>query len=491
LLAKEGVALTKSEPIVCYRNVDWLVRWNEGGGHHEYLCGGDFAYTGGRILHAGRAYPGPCTEQRPGAGLMIMPGLINLHTHSATMPALKGLREDMANPALYMSALYDGWNLFPTPPGRKRWSTAYAYGEMLRSGTTCVLDMCYPFPGWLEVAVQSGLRCYMGGLFQSALWSTSDGHSVDYRYADDNGDAAMKASIALVETARKEGGGLVDGAVTPMSVDTCARELLRDSQAEARRLGAPFQLHVGEAMIEFLEMTRRTGLTQLQWLEAEGLLMERMLVGHGIFLDHHSWLHWGTRKDVDLLAQARCAVTHCPVVFGRYGITLESFGQYRGAGVTMTIGTDVFPHNMIEEMRVAAVHGRIAAEHMHAVPTTHVFEAATSEAAKALGRNDLGRLAPGAKADFVVVDVTVPEMQPLYDPLRSLIYTAADRAVRDVFVDGVQRVGGGRVLSIDMQAMAMEVNATQKEFLPGASGRHWGKKMLEQIAPRTLPMAQE
>ena len=119
-------------------------------------------------MHAGHSFAGPCAEERDGAGLMIMPGLINLHTHSATMPVLKGIREDMANPSLYMSALYDGWNLFPTPPERKRWNTAYAYGEMLRSGVTTVLDMCYPFPGWVDVAEESGLRCFLGGLFQSA-----------------------------------------------------------------------------------------------------------------------------------------------------------------------------------------------------------------------------------------------------------------------------------------------------------------------------------
>jgi cytosine/adenosine deaminase-related metal-dependent hydrolase len=468
--------------------VDWLVGWNETGGHHEYVLGGDFAYAGGRIVHAGAAYAGPCAQERSGAGLMIMPGLINLHTHSANMPVLKGIREDMANPALYMSALYDGWNLFPPPEECKRWNTAYAYGEMLRCGTTTVLDMCRPFPGWLEIAAQSGLRCIMGALFQSAHWATSNGHSIDYTWADDGGEAAMRAALDVIDAAHRH-GGLLEGAVTPMAVDTCTAELLRDAQAEARRLKAPFQLHVGEAMIEFLEMTRRTGRTPLQWLEAQGLLMERMLVGHGIFLDHHSWLHWGTRDDLDLMVDAQCAVTHCPVVFGRYGITLESFGLYREAGVTMTIGTDVFPHNMIEEMRAAAVHGRIADQHMHAVPTTHVFEAATSEAAKALGRDDIGRLAPGARADFVVVDLAVPEMQPLYDPLRSLIFTAADRAVRDVFVDGVQRVADGRVLGIDMREAAREVNATQAALLPGAQARHWGRKPLEEIAPRTLPMA--
>jgi len=476
---------------VCYRNVDWLVRWNAKAGAHEYLRGGDFAYEGDRIVHAGHSFAGACAEERDGAGLMIMPGLINLHTHSATMPVLKGIREDMANPRLYMSALYDGWNLFPTPPERKRWNTAYAYGEMLRSGVTTVLDMCYPFPGWVDIAEESGLRCFLGGLFQSAQWSTTNGHSLEYIWAEDGGEAAMAGALAVIEEARGRGSDLLDGAVTPMAVDTCTAELIRDAEQESQRLGAPFQLHVGESMIEFLEMSRRTGMSQMQWLEANGLLLEGMLIGHGIFLDHHSWLHWGTRNDLDLLVDINAAVTHCPVVFSRYGITLETFGLYNDAGVTMTIGTDVFPHNMIEEMRAAAVCGRIADQHMHAVPTTSVFEAATSEAAKALGRDDLGRLAPGAKADFVVVDTQVPEMQPLYDPLRSLIHTAADRAVRDVFVGGTARVRDGVVLSIAMPRAAAEVNATQEALMPNASSRHWAQKPLDEIAPRTLPLAEQ
>ncbi len=475
---------------VCYRNVDWLVRWNGEAGAHEYVRGGDFAYDGDSIVHVGPGYAGEVAEERAGAGLMIMPGLINLHTHSATMPVLKGIREDMANPSLYMSALYDGWNLFPTPVERKRWNTAYAYGEMLRSGCTTVLDMCYPFPDWLEVADESGIRCYFGGLFQSANWSTTNGHSLDYIWADDGGTAAMAQSMQLIADARAHGSALLDGAVTPMAVDTCTAELIAEAERESQALGAPFQLHVGESMIEFLEMTRRTGLSQMQWLDANDLLLEGMLIGHGIFLDHHSWLHWGTRDDLDILVDIKAVVTHCPVVFSRYGITLESFGLYNDAGVTMTIGTDVFPHNMIEEMRSAAVCGRIADQHMHAVPTTSVFEAATSEAAKALGRDDLGRLAEGAKADFVVVDCKVPEMQPLYDPLRSLIHTAADRAVRDVYVGGIERVRDGVVLSLDMPRIASEVNATQEALTPDASSRHWAKKPLDDIAPRTLPVAE-
>ena len=104
---------------------------------------------------------------------------------------------------------------------------------------------------------------------------------------------------------------------------------------------------------------------------------------------------------------------------------------------------------MMEEMRKAAMLARIAARDITAVTTADLFHAATVGGATALLRDDIGRLAPGKKADIVLVDLECPRMQPARDPLRSLIYHAADRAVRDVFVDGQQVVAGGRVLTLD------------------------------------------
>ena len=143
----------------------------------------------------------------------------------------------------------------------------------------------------------------------------------------------------------------------------------------------------------------------------------------------------------------------------RYGITLESLGAYLDAGINIGIGTDCSPHNMIEEMRTAAIMARVTDENMFALTTTQVFEAATVGGARALGRDDIGRLAPGANtADIVLIDLTEPSMQPVYDPIRCLIYTAADRAVRDVYVDGVKVVESGEVLTLDFAEIAARVN---------------------------------
>src|ERR1700704_6514698 len=131
---------------------------------------------------------------------------------------------------------------------------------------------------------------------------------------------------------------------------------------------------------------------------------------------------------------------------------MENFGDYLRAGVTMGLGTDCAPHNLVEEMRKAAILARVAARDITTVSTADLFHAATAGGASALMRDDIGRLAPGKKADLVLIDLECPQMQPARDPLRSFIYHAADRAVRDVFVDGRQVVAEGKVVTLDQAA---------------------------------------
>ena len=170
-------------------------------------------------------------------------------------------------------------------------------------------------------------------------------------------------------------------------------------------------------MNEFNVMVDRHGKTPVQWAHDIGFLGPNCILGHVIFVDEHSWLHWWTREDINLLAETGTTVAHCPTPFARYGQMLEHFGKYLKAGVNMGIGTDVAPHNILEEMRWTAVLGRIAAQDITSISTAAVFHAATVGGANSLLREDLGRLAPGCKADIVMVDLDNPLMQPSRDPL--------------------------------------------------------------------------
>jgi cytosine/adenosine deaminase-related metal-dependent hydrolase len=144
---------------------------------------------------------------------------------------------------------------------------------------------------------------------------------------------------------------------------------------------------------------------------------------------------------------------------------LRSFGEYLRMGCNMTLGTDTFPMDMIVEMRCAAVMGKVANRDPLAVTARDVFNAATLGGAKALGREDLGRLAPGAKADIVIVDLTGLHVGLIDDPIKTLVYMASQRDIEMVIVDGRVVVEGGRVPGVDEEELAKkanEVNQRQK-----------------------------
>ena len=181
-------------------------------------------------------------------------------------------------------------------------------------------------------------------------------------------------------------------------------------------------------------------------------------------------------------------MAHCPSPFARYGQAMNHFGRYRARGINMGLGTDVAPHNLVEEMRLAIVLARVMAGSIRTVDTGEMFRAATVGGAAALGRDDLGRLAPGAKADIVLLDLDHPAMRPARDPLRTFVFEAADRAVRDVFVDGRPVVENGKPLHLDPERAGDALEESQARMLADAPRRDFLGRAGDAIAPCSLPL---
>jgi 5-methylthioadenosine/S-adenosylhomocysteine deaminase len=147
----------------------------------------------------------------------------------------------------------------------------------------------------------------------------------------------------------------------------------------------------------------------------------------------------------------------------------------------MGIGTDAYPHNMLDEMRLVSYIGRVISESSRSVTVGDVFNAATLGGARALGRDDIGRLAIGCKADVVIADCTHPAMRPCHDPLRSLVYSAS------VFVDGVQVVRDQKVLTIDDEAASAALDEAQQRGLSRIRQLDWAGRSAEEIAGSAFP----
>jgi cytosine/adenosine deaminase-related metal-dependent hydrolase len=333
------------------------------------------------------------------------------------------------------------------------------------------------------------MRVCIGPSFRSARWFTRNGHVVDYEWDEKAGYAAFEAALREIDRAEQHPSGRLSGMVAPAQIDTCSEGLLRDAYAESVQRRVAFQVHTAQSVSEFHEMTRRYGLTPVQWMKQIGVLGSNSILGHAIFLDHHLWLHWARTDDIGLLGEAGATVAHCPTVFARRGIALNDFGKYRQAGVNMGIGTDTYPHNMLDEMRLVSYVARVVAGNPRDTMVADIFTAATVDGARALGRDDLGRLAPGCKADLVLVDCAHPAMRPCRDPLRSLVYSASERAVRHVFVDGAQVVRDGAVLTIDYAGAAAALEEAQARAVEDIPKLDWNRRSLDEISPPSLPWA--
>ena len=471
------------------RKADWVIAWDEPAGRHTYRRDVDVAFADDRIAFVGRNYTGRADRVIDGKDRMVLPGLIDIHSHPEHEPLYRGVREEHGVPNMHMTGLYERSQAFSAPDDEARAASAeFAYCELLLSGVTSLVDISPAWDGWIELFAKSGMRGFVAPGFASARWRLDNDFELKFDWDEARGCEGLSTALEMIERAARHPSGRLSGVVSPMQIENCTADLLRDSHAAARERGIPFTVHVAQSVLEVQEMIRRHGKTPVQWAHEIGILDSQTILGHALFLDTHSWIRWWTKTDLALIADHGCSVAHCPTPFARYGQMMENFGDYLRSGVNMGLGTDTTPHNLVEEMRKAAILARIAARDITTVTTSDLLHAATVGGARALMREDLGRIAPNVKADLVLVDLTVPQMRPARDPLRSFIYHAADRAVCDVFVDGRQVVADHKVLTMNPDDAADRLAGAQHRMLKAAARRDYRSRSAEQISPLSLPI---
>lgn len=470
------------------KNADWIVAWDAASKRHGYRRNGDVAFTDDSIVHAGPEFRGTADTVIDGKGLLVMPGLVDIHSHPGHEPAYRGIREEHGVSNMYMSGLYERSQAFDTSdPELQQACLEVALCELLKSGVTSLCDISGIYPGWVDIFAKSGMRGFLAPGFASARWKLENDHRLGFDWDEARGKKGLEGALAFIDKLSSHPSGRLSGVVSPMQIENCSDELLRDSYAAAKDRAIPFTLHTSQGVMEVHEMIRRHGATPIRHAKDIGILGPNTILGHALFLDTHSWIRWWTKDDLSILAESGCSVAHCPTPFARYGHIMESFGDYVRAGVNMGLGTDTTPHNMLEEIRKAGTFARIASRDLNNVSTGMLFHAATVGGAKALMRDDIGRLTPGARADIVLVDLHHPDMMPARDPLRSLIFHAADRAVKDVFIAGRQVVANGKVTTLDHRAAGERLTDLQLRMMASSTGRDYRKRTADELVPLSLP----
>lgn len=471
------------------KNADWIIGWGESEKRHVYRKGVDVAFSRDAITHVGPNFQGKADTTIDGRGLFVMPGLVDIHSHPGHEPAYRGIREEHGVRNMYMTGLYERSQAFDiSDPELQRAAVEVALCELLKSGVTSLCDISSIYEGWADAFVKSGMRSFLAPGFATARWKLANDHALGFDWDEARGRKGMETALAFIDSLADHPSGRLSGVVSPMQIENCSDDLLRDSFEAAKDRKIPFTLHVSQGVLEVHEMIRRHGVTPIRHAKDIGILGPSSVLGHAIFLDTHSWIRWWTKEDLKILAESGCSVAHCPTPFARYGHIMESFGDYVRAGVNMGIGTDTTPHNMLEEIRKAGTFARIASRDLNNVSTGMLFYAATVGGAKALMRDDLGRLAPGAKADIVLVDLHHPDMMPARDPLRSLVFHAADRAVKDVYIAGEKIVADGKVTTLDHKAAGERLTEAQKRMMASSVRRDFRGRTTDELTPLSLPV---
>ncbi|MFC6707553.1 amidohydrolase family protein [Flexivirga alba] len=464
----------------------YIVAHQEGG--HRLLRDGCLVVDDDRIAYVGTAYDGPVDVERHLPDRIITPGFINTHSHLHSSPIDKSVQEDHGPRQFWLTGLIE---ILPaedaglTSAGMRS-CVDYSLIELARSGTTTVMHLGDEADYVADELDRIGLRGYVAPSYRSGRWFTPDGKRVDYEWDVAAGQEGLDRAVDFVRAQDLRAGGRVKGFLGPAQVDTCTAELLRDTKQAARELGVPVSLHTAQGVWEFNEMTRRHGRTPIEWLADLDFLGPDTLLGHAIFITGNSWVNFAG-DDLALLAETGTSVSYNAWCFARRGILMESFPAYIEAGVNMCIGTDTAPQSMLESLRWTAISGKITSRRADTSTAKRVFDAATVNAAKLLGRDDLGRISNGAKADLLFWRTDSFGMAPLRDPIRNIVYYAQPSDLADVWVDGRPVVEDGTVLGTDLEEAARGVQAAGERVWAHWHEGDWAGRTLEELAPTTFP----
>ncbi|MBW6486435.1 MAG: amidohydrolase [Syntrophobacterales bacterium] len=367
---------------------------------------------------------------------LIMPGLINSHTHAA-MTCFRGIADDME--------LMEWLNRYIFPAEARNVDPELAYrgsmlacAEMIRSGTTTFCDMYIFEDETARAAKEAGVRCLVGEVlfdFPSPNFQTPA--------------EGLSYTRKLLE--KWAGDSLVQIVVEPHALYTCSPSLLKDAKALADEFRAPYATHLLENKMEANQLQEKFGKPAMKFLEEIGFLSERFTAFHCVAM---------TDEDIRIFADHGCRAVHNPESNMKLASGIAPVSAMRKQGIPVGLGTDGCASNndlnMFGEMDTAAKLAKVASLDPTALPALDVIRMATCEGARALGlEHETGSLEVGKKADIIIIGLKEPHLTPLYNEYSQIVYAAAGADVDTVFINGKMVMQNRKLLTID-EKEAME-----------------------------------
>ncbi len=358
-----------------------------------------------------------------GSGLAVVPGLINAHTHVA-MNFLRGLAEDKP---LMKWLEEDIW------PAEKKATRELVHNaavlgiaEALLSGTTSILDMYFYEEEIARAASRMGIRAWVG----YGMLDNGDGEKAG---------AELKKAEKLIKFVRGLNDEKITPVVSPHAPYTCSRDLLIKAGELAEKLDLLYHIHVSETKAEVEESIRKRGKTPLSYLNSLGVVNERFVGAHGV---------WLTPRETVMLSKKKGSIVHNPTSNLKLGSGIAPVKKYIEAGINVALGTDGQASNndlnMWDEIKLMALLQKVKDVTFSGM---EALRSATISGARALKFTG-GRIGEGAPADLVLIDTGAIQFQPVLSAgqtLNNIIYNTSRKDVKYVLVDGQVLVRNGKL----------------------------------------------
>jgi len=365
-------------------------------------------------------------------GGIVMPGLINTHTH-LPMTLFRGLADDLP------LNIWLNEHIFPAEkkhinPESVRYGTLLACSEMLLSGTTTCCDGYFLEDTVAEALNDSGMRAILG---QGVI----DFHAP--------GVADPLENIKNAEKFAQKWLGVSPNIIPSIfchSPYACSSRTLKDAKAAANAKGLLFQIHVSETKQELDRMQSEPGMTPVEYLDSIGILDSNTLLAHCVWIDDH---------DIEIIAKRNAKISHNPESNMKLAAGVAPVPRCLDSGITVGLGTDGCASNnnldLFQEMDTTAKLHKVVSHDPTVMDAKSVIIMATIAGAKAIGlENEIGSIEVGKQADLIIIDTDKPHLTPLYNPVSHIVYTASGSDVRDVLVAGEFLVRNRKLLTLDL-----------------------------------------
>jgi cytosine/adenosine deaminase-related metal-dependent hydrolase len=477
-------------------------RWVVGNvdGRHCLFENGEVVFEGDRILFVGHGYGGPVAERHDFGAALIGPGFVDLDALSDLDTTILAYDNQPAwkKGRVWPQDYVDAGPYEMYSPDELAFQKRHAFAMLLRNGITTALPIASlfyrewgetrdEFAAAAQAAEDLAIRAYLGPAYRSGNSVVRPDGTIGQMFDEARGRESLDVAIRFCRDFEGRAGGLVRTMLAPDRIETCTPDLLSRTATAARELGVPVRLHSCQSRYEYDTVVALRGMSPPEWMASLGLLSERTLLPHGTWVSGVPGIDRPGR-DLEIIRDHGATIVHCPLVSGRFGNVIRSFRRYRAMGLNIGLGTDTSPPDMVLNMQIGMMLCRLVEGAPDAVRSEDYYDAATLGGAKALGRDDLGRLAPGAMADITVFDLSRPELGQVIDPIQTMMIAGHGRCFRTVIVGGRFAVEDHAIPGVDEAADTARAQAQFERLMALYPVRTVGHPPVEAIFSTAYPV---